>query len=83
MDTLPENPNNTSIQQTIRVMAIKVDEIYDCLFGSPSRPRSGLFHEVDLNSRFRHTVIKVLFALVPTVIYLLIESFKIKFGGPK
>ena len=78
MDKSPENVNHTSIQETIRTMAVKVDAIYDCLFGSPQQPRSGLFLEVDCNSRFRKTVTAVLFCLIPTVIWLLLEALKIK-----
>ena len=43
-------------------------EIFDCLFGNTANPTSGLFHIVNLNTRFRQNMTKLMWVLIPIII---------------
>ncbi|MDZ7721671.1 MAG: hypothetical protein U5R06_02295 [candidate division KSB1 bacterium] len=62
--------------ETIDKMAEQVQQIYDCLFGNPDNPLSGLYVHVDRNTRFRRTCIKILLILLPTVAGILVYIIK-------
>lgn len=62
--------------EKIDTMAKQVQEIYDCLFGCPENPLSGLYVHVDRNTRFRKACIKILLILLPTVAGILVYLVK-------
>ena len=66
MDNKKTNQPKPSNGELLQEIHSKVDAIYTFIFGGPDMPVS-LIMQVDRNTRFRNTVTKILFLLVPVV----------------
>jgi hypothetical protein len=55
-------------RETINETSTMTKEIHGCLFGHPNDPLSGLFHTVNLNTRFRLNMTKLMWVLIPIIL---------------
>ena len=58
-------------RETIQKTARQTQQIYDCLFGNPDHPNSGLFHLCNLNTRFRLSMTKLMWVLIPIILSII------------
>jgi len=72
MSPQPENNGRTAFthhdRDLITQTAAQTREIYNCLFGCPDNPTKGLFHLVNINTRFRQNMTKLLWVLIPIIV---------------
>jgi len=69
----PRNSSVFNLQELtceMKKVSSQVQQIYDCLFGSPDKPLTGLFVQVDRNTRFRKIFCRILLILIPSAIMI-------------